>query len=193
MANNVPQVNVPGLALVRVNTNANQRSDASGSAQASATNRLLGYSRNGIDITHEAFFLDVPGDYYGGDDGPPIDIQHLGEISRVRMELTKWDMDTLALIRSRIRGVAAGIINTPGRLMFAGSECFGLLISTADAGYRIGWDLAIPRMPIEENRGTKFSTLIMEWECHGNQELDNAASNQLYSIATDGTDPLTYV
>jgi hypothetical protein len=109
------------------------------------------------------------------------------------MEMTKWDMDVLALVRSRIRGVAAGTLNTAGRLMFAGSECFGLLINCPDNGFRIGWDLAIPRMPIEENRGTKFSTLIMEWECHGNQALDNASVNQLYSVATDGSDPTDYV
>jgi hypothetical protein len=188
------QVNVPGLATVTINTTqAGQRSDAS-SPGSQAANSILGYSRNGIDITHEGFFLDVPGDYYGGDDGPPIEIQYLGEISRVRMELTKWDMAVLAAVRARIRGNASvpGTLNTAGRLMFAGDEFFGLLIDVPDDAYRIGWDIAIPRMPIEENRGTKFSTLIMEWECHGNQALDNASINQLYSVDTDGANPPTY-
>ena len=50
-----------------------------GGAQAS-----LGYTRNGVDITFEGFFLDVMGDETGGDDGPPIDRQYLGEIARIR-------------------------------------------------------------------------------------------------------------
>ena len=61
-----PQIQVAGLAPIKVD------------------GELLGYTRNGADTTKEAYWLDVPGDENGGDDGPPIDVQYLGEIARVR-------------------------------------------------------------------------------------------------------------
>ena len=64
-------VHVAGLALIKISFG------GSGYLE-------LGYTRNGADITHEGFFLDVPGDENGGDEGPPIEIQFLGEIARVR-------------------------------------------------------------------------------------------------------------
>jgi hypothetical protein len=61
-----------GKATIRVNT---------GSAGVLET---VGYTRNGADLTTEGFWIDVPGDENGGDSGPPIEIQYVGEMARVR-------------------------------------------------------------------------------------------------------------
>lgn len=148
-------IQVAGLASVRLGAGAGN---------------LLGYTRNGVEITHDGFYLDVPGDANGGDDGPPIDIQKLGQIDRVRCELTKWDQAQADIVRSRIgTGGSAGTVPTTGALMFAAGLCFELFISVTSVvipSFR--YKYAFPRSAIEENRGTKFSTFVFEFECHMN-------------------------
>lgn len=157
------QVNVDGAALVKVGT---------GDADAL---EILGYTRNGAEVTHEAFFIDVPGDENGGDEGPPVEVEELGEISRVRCELTKFDEAVANKVRCRLKGGTAGTKATPGTLVFADSKSFRLAIVTTNRP--LDFPRAIPRAAIEINKGTKFSTLIVEFECHKN------ASDVLY----DGT------
>lgn len=151
---------VPGLATVKLDT---------GDANAL---EILGTTRNGVEITFEGFFLDVPGDENGGDDGPPIDVQYLGETARIRMELTKWDTAIADKITHRERGGTAGVVPTAGNLQFQGSKSYRLLINTVSVPFN--FPRTIIRMPIEINRGTKFSTLVIEGEAHKN------ASNVLY-------------
>ena len=130
---------------------------------------LLGYTRNGVEIVHDAFYLDVPGDENGGDDGPPIDVQLLGEIDRVRCEMTKWDQTVANTVRSRVKtgsGIA-GIVPATGVLMFADLLYFPLLVTPATQ-LPFNYGYAFPRSAIEENRGTKFATLVVEFECHKN-------------------------
>lgn len=128
---------------------------------------LLGYTRNGVDETAEGYWLDVPGDQNGGDDGPPVEVQYLGEIVRVRLELTKWDETVADAIRKRVLSATAGVSSTPGTLMFSQSKFVRLTCNSAsDNDHDRNYPTAIPRMPIEQNRGTKYSTLVCEFECH---------------------------
>ena len=141
----------------------------------------LGFTRNGVDQTDEAFWLDVPGDEYGGDDGPPLDVQFLGAVVRLRCELTKWNVDNVNIIRARLNTPGAlighGYINCSaiGELALQGdgedSYSFPLVIEPAclNSGQVYGAYIfyrAIPRMPIEINHATKFSTVVCEFECH---------------------------
>jgi hypothetical protein len=143
----------------------------------------LGQTRNYAEVTHEAFFLDVPGDANGGDDGPPIEVQYLGEISRVRCELTKWDKTTADVVRRRSKAqTTAGTPGTAGTLMFGGTNVMRLLLNNANDVRN--FNRAIPRMPIEIGRGTKYSTLVCEFECHKD------SNGVLYNAdAADATKP----
>jgi hypothetical protein len=127
---------------------------------------LLGYTRNGVESTKDGFHLDVHGDENGGDDGPPIEVQYLGEIVRVRLELTKYDAAVAAKITPRVAGGTAGTPSTAGTLLFAGTKTYRVVLYNA-AGSR-NYPRCIMRAPIEINRGTKFSTLIVEFEAHKN-------------------------
>ncbi len=124
----------------------------------------LGYTRNGAEITAESFMTDVPGDQNGGDDGPPVEIQYLGEIVRVRLELTKFDTDVAAKVEARLKDGTFGSVPLPGQLIMAGQQYARLLLATP-TGPR-NYLRAIPRMPIEHNAGTKFTILVVEFECH---------------------------
>lgn len=125
----------------------------------------LGFSINGVQIIETVFESDVPGDQNGGEEGPPIDIQYFGQIDRIRMELSKYDEAVADKIRARLLGGTAGVIGTAGTLIAGSSVFYRLLIepTTTPRNYVA----AIPREPIEVNRGTKYSRLILEWECHG--------------------------
>lgn len=125
----------------------------------------LGYSINGIEIFPEVFMSDVPGDQNGGDEGPPIDVQYFGETARVRMELSKWDTTVAGKILARVKNGTAGAIATAGSLMFTGALYYRVLIlPTTQPMNFVG---AIARAPIELNKGTKYSRLLVEFECHG--------------------------
>lgn len=141
-----------GAALVSVGT---------GSAGALET---LGYTRQGVDVRSQAFFVDVPGDENGGDQGPPIEIQYMGEIARIRLELTKWDDAIAAKIRTRLLGGAEGTPGTPGTFMFGDSKTVRVTISS------INNDMNFPRCFIRDaweiNVGTRYSTLVVELEAH---------------------------
>lgn len=123
---------------------------------------LLGYTRNGAEMTSEGYFLNIPGDQNGGDDGPPIDVQYLGETARIRIELTKWDATIAAGIEARIQGGTGGTPGTPGSLMSANSHRL-LIFTTAQAR---NFPRAFPRGAIELNKGTRFSILVFEFEAH---------------------------
>ena len=128
---------------------------------------IMGYTRNGVDITMEAFFLDVAGDEFGGDDGPPVDVQYLGEVGRVRCEFTKYDITEVNNIFARKAGAAAGVVvNTPTNTLLRDDPGLtkNLILTCAVGVYTFPY--AIPRAPIELNKGTKFSTLVAEFECH---------------------------
>lgn len=148
---------VPGPCHVYVDTGSSHALEA------------LGYSINGVEIAEEPFYLNVPGDQNGGDDGPPIDVQYLGEINRVRMELSKWDPSIAAKCLAKIYGGTAGVVGTPGTLMAA--NAFRLVLSSTL--YPRNYKLAFLRNQIETQRGTKFARLVLEWECHG-------SSNTIY-------------
>jgi len=142
------QVQVAGLATIKID------------------GEILGYTRNGADVTKEGYWLDVPGDQNGGDDGPPVDIQYLGEVARVRLEMTKWEETVADKIRARVKAQAVGQPADAGTLMFRDAKYLRLTIDAPNLPRN--FPVAIPRMPIEMNRGTKFSTLVCEFECHKN-------------------------
>jgi hypothetical protein len=126
----------------------------------------LGYTRNGVDITFEGFFLDIMGDENGGDDGPPIDVQYLGEVARIRCELTKWDTAVALDVMQRHITSAAGVpVITPGSgLINQDGGYLGLELTSANRTYT--FPRCFPRNSIELNKGTKFSTFTCEFEAH---------------------------
>ena len=154
---------VDGPALIKTGT---------GSADALES---LGYSIDGIQIAENGYFDDVPGDQNGGTAGPPIDVQYMGEIHRIRMELSKWDIAVAAKLFPKLKGGTAGVIGTPGTLI-AGSSSYYRLLIVPTSNPR-NYLAAIPRGAIEINKGTRFSRLVLDFECH-------AFSGTLYNETT---------
>jgi len=157
-------VQVFGPALIKTGT---------GEAGALET---LGYTRQGAEVRNQGFYLDVPGDENGGDQGPPIDIQYLGEIARIRLEMTSWDEAVAAKLRARLASGTEGQPGTAGTLMFGGSKTIRVLIDPTSG------EMNFPRCFIrgewEINKGTRYSTFVVEFEAHkdANGVLYNATA-----------------
>jgi hypothetical protein len=145
-------VNVAGPAEVKVGT---------GSAGALES---LGYTRQGADVRNQGFFIDVPGDQNGGDQGPPIEVQYLGEIARIRLEMTKWDEAIAAKIRTRLLAGTEGTPGAAGTLMFGDSKTVRVTLSTTTGP--MNFPRCFIRGEWEINKGTRYSTLVVEFEAH---------------------------
>ncbi len=137
----------------------------------------LGYTRNGADIRGKAFFQDVPGDENGGEQGPAIEIQYLGETSVIRLELTKYDPAIATKALARLKGGTEGTPGAPGTLMFGGDKTSSLTISPT-SGQAVVFDRVLLRGDWEINRGTRYSTLVLEFEAHKD------ADGKLYEYVT---------
>lgn len=137
-----------GLTLVKIATTAAQ------------TLVDLGYTRNGVDVTTQPYFIDVPGDANGGDQGPPIDIQYLGEIAHIRLELTSWDSAVLDTIKARIPGGTAGTPGTVGTFAFQGNVHYRVVLSNPNLPRN--FPRVMFREPIQKNFGTRFAMVVLE-------------------------------
>lgn len=125
----------------------------------------LGESMDMIDIEERAFWHNVPGDRYGGPQGPPIDMQYLGTIYIVRMELSRWDPDVWDVLKKRRVQTTAGTIPLTdiGKLMFSTLNTRLLLHSTTRP---LNFPAAFLRDPFQWPMGSKFSSLSLQFECH---------------------------
>jgi hypothetical protein len=140
-------IQVAGLASVKVD---------SGVANAI---ELIGYTENGVEIQENQFTYDVHGDENGGDQGPPIDVQNLGQVDIIRMTFTKWDDAIMAKIRPAAKGGTAGTVPTPGALAIQGSGTFRLLIDAPN--FDRNYTTVIFREAKEMNVGTKHSKAVI--------------------------------
>jgi len=125
---------------------------------------VFGKTRAGADVRSQGYWIDVPGDDHGGDQGPPIDVQYLGETARIRLEMTKWDETVAAKVRSRLASGAEGTPGTAGTLMFGDDKTIRVLLNTTSGP--MNFPRCFLRNEWEINKGTKYSTLILEFEAH---------------------------
>lgn len=145
-----------GKATIRVST---------GSSGALET---VGYTRNGADLTTEGFWIDVPGDENAGDSGPPIEIQYVSEMARVRIELTKFDQAVIDKIMRKLNTNAktAGTLAVAGTFVFMNNHHFRLVIDTPTEPRN--FYISVPRAPTQRNMGVRFAMKVLEFDCYAN-------------------------
>jgi hypothetical protein len=144
---------------------------------------VLGYTVDGVSIRETSRTADVPGDQNGGTEGPPIDVQFFGQIHEVSIDMSKFDLAILNKLRPIVKGGTAGSISQPGTLLSGNS--FRLLLAPDNvdgSGDPIinnprNYLIAIPREPIEINKGTKFTRVRMSFQCH-------ASAGVMYNATT---------
>ncbi|HEV3342604.1 MAG TPA: hypothetical protein VG125_19685 [Pirellulales bacterium] len=126
----------------------------------------LGYTINGAELSEEPFHVDVPGDQNGGERGPPIEIQVVGEVDHVRLEMTNYDEAVLNLVRANIPTATAGQFASTnvGQLLFANTKYFRVRLNGGNEPRT--YNRAIPRGAREINKGSIYSRAVVEFECH---------------------------
>lgn len=159
------QINVSGLVRVKFEFK------TSGSWAGGI--KTLGESMDMVDVEERVFTHNVPGDRYGGPQGPPIEQQWLGEIHVVRMELSRWDPTVWNVVRRR--GVRENLgshqSGDVGALMLASRSCRLIL----DCPTRpFNYPCALINSSLQYSKGTKFSSVALQVECHVAQQGDQA-------------------
>lgn len=153
-------VQVPGAALVKVNT---------GSASALQS---LGYTENGVTYREEELVINVPGDQNGGDEGNPIEIQKLGIVTHVHLEFSKWDEVVSQQVQAKCNNngtgpVGQGVSITPGTLYFSNTLYFRLLIvPLTNVAFVRNFLTACPIEAHEINIGTRYAKFVVDFICY---------------------------
>jgi hypothetical protein len=168
---------------------------AAGAPSNLQTLNQLGWTINGVEIIEETFVGDIPGDQNGGDQGPPIENQHFGDIHRIRGELSSFDFAQAELVSQRIApssGYGAGLSQNAaypaGMMMKSNNLGFRVLllplqpnpnnspmnVFTFPRNYLFG----IPRTGIQRNLSSRYSRYVVEFECHD-------VSGALWNTTTD--------
>ena len=125
----------------------------------------LGEAMDMHDIEERAFFHNVPGDRHGGPQGPPIEIQYLGSIVVVRVELSRWDPDVFDELRKRKVQATTGkvLLSEVGTPLLAANYFRLLLLSTTRP---ISFPCVVCRDAMAYGMGSKFSSVGLQFECH---------------------------
>ena len=118
-----------------------------------------GYAMDMVRIREQPFHHDVPGDENGGPQGPPIDVQYLGSIVQIQIEMSKSDPTQVGLLRKFAQYTQGTISqNEVGTLQFA-NKSIAVLLYAPNAPLPLHFPCCIVREPIEYGLGTKFAAV----------------------------------
>jgi len=137
----------------------------------------LGYSTDGVNIRIEPRYVDIFSDDYGGRGGAPADSQLLGAIAYVQADLPKYDQTEAHKLTAFEKSGVAGVLPQLGTLIRQETEYAVLLLDGKNEDWT--FPVAFIRQPIEVNKGTKFSTLVLGFECW----ISDASARQLFTHA----------
>lgn len=156
-------IQVDGVALVKCCT-------------IGGTLATVGRSINGVEITEQTFTDDVFSDENGGEKGPAIDVQMLGQMHIIRITMAKYDESEVDKIRASIAGGTAGTPGTAGTLYFQGAVSWRLLIHSTNRPRN--YTNVVFQEPKEINKGTIHSkcTIIAKAYKDSNGVLYNATT-----------------
>lgn len=138
----------------------------------------LGYSQDGVSIRIEPRYGDIHSDDWAGVGGAPADTQLLGAIATVTADLTKYERAECVKLTSFEKAGAAGTLPVLGTLIRQDDEFFQLDLDGVNEDW--AFSVAFCRQAIEVNKGTKYSTFLVGFECW----LSTTAARELFTIAT---------
>ena len=147
------QINVTGLVTVQCEWAANQGI------------QTLGESMDMVQIDHQAFSHNVPGDRHGGPQGPPIEKQYLGEIVRIQLELSRWDPAVWDILRKRQANATLGkvALTEVGKLMLE-SNRFRLILNSTTRP--LNFPCCVVLDTFQYAMGSKFTAVSALIEAH---------------------------
>lgn len=146
-------INVSGAVTVKVGTG------SVGALEVLTTGGL----RDGSTITIEERSSEVKTDRKGGEAGVPEDWQIFGEIARIRLELTRWDVTISPKIVARRLGKTAGTFLDAdrGSLLVQGGFTFRVLLLATNFPLPMNFTRCKIENAVEINAGTKYSSFVI--------------------------------
>lgn len=129
-----------------------------GSAGNPATLIRLGIATDTLEITPRPFYNDIYSDQYGGQQGPPVDVQYLGETIDINFSLTTWNEVAINLLKRRAINAVRGQVNQNeiGNFVLR-SHSLRFLINTADTDDIRNFWCCLARQPVPIGMGTKWA------------------------------------
>ena len=127
----------------------------------------LGVNEDLIRPREELLTNPVFGDVNGGQGGAPIEMQDLGEIHYVQLNLTSFTKATHEILLSRGLRATPGTITSDeiGQFMMT-ANAVRLLLNTAEVEDTRNYWCALPIQPIEYGMGTKSQVVSYGFVCH---------------------------
>lgn len=148
----------------------------------------LGFSEDQVTIEERVFRHDIHSDEYGGPEGPPIDVQYLGEVHYITMSLVNFDIAIYKKIQAKIYGGTLGVSQNPGTLMGGESKAWRLLLKpitdpygTPTANEPRNYLLAFPFTNVRWAMGTKATRVPMVWEAHATEDVADSNTVKLFN------------
>lgn len=141
------------------------------------TTNQLGYSRDGAQIRIEPRWIDVFSDEYGGASGAPADAQLVGAVAHVSCDLTKYEQTYCHALTAFTKSGSAGVLPAFGTLIRQDTKYAPLLLNGSNEDWT--FSVAFVRQAIEVNKGTRFSTFVLNFECW----VNSASARQLFIFA----------
>lgn len=154
------QINRGNLVTVKIATNAN------------SSLRTLGYTQEQSDTSEQVYRKSVPGDAYGGSDGPPIDTQFMGLHIDIRLQLSKYDAAVAAELEAALPTATPGsyALSDVGMLTLQDNQWFRVALACT------GMPRNFPRCEvvdaIQVNRGTKFASFQVALRAYRNPDTN---------------------
>ena len=109
----------------------------------------LGIATDSIQITERGYYHDIPGDLNGGQQGPPIDIQKLGEVHTINLRMSSWDKESLHMLEQWFHTTRGTVQQDEvGQLMFGSNVFCRLLLETQNLHDTRNYWNCIMREPI---------------------------------------------
>ena len=135
----------------------------------------LGVTTDSINITERQYFHDVPGDRNGGPQGPPVEVQKLGEVHNIQLRMSTWNKAEMQQLEEWYHDENADGTSSPhrgsvkqwdvGEVVLA-KRGIRLLLETEDLNDTRNYWCCIMREPKSFAIGTKFTEQSLTFEAH---------------------------
>jgi hypothetical protein len=123
----------------------------------------LGYTVGGVNIIENVYHSDIQNDEDGGPEGPPADVQIMGQIDYVQLVLNKYDAAVWTVLCASTPGGTQGLAPTPGTLMLQSGNYWRLLL--VGTNFTRNYTRVIIREPRQLSVGSKHSVAILTAQC----------------------------
>lgn len=141
----------------------------------------LGINRDGIPITIDVKSIDVPSDDYGGEAGTPADVQILGGIAVIDLELTKFELATIEKYLGGTLLTTAGTFEELGTFLRQQNKGLALKLTSQYAVREFLFGAFFGGgQPAGVNQGTRYASYRLSYRAL----LDSAATRRLWGAST---------